>query len=46
MSDPKPITYEDGYRRLQEITEEVNQAEVSVIGWPICSQKVRGSIRP
>jgi len=30
MSDPKPITYEDGYRRLQEITEEVNQAEVSV----------------
>ena len=30
MSDPKPITYEDGYRRLQEITEEVNQAEVPV----------------
>ena len=30
MSDPKPITFEDGYRRLQEISEEVNQAEVSV----------------
>jgi exodeoxyribonuclease VII small subunit len=30
MSDPQPITFEDGYRRLQEITEKVNQAEVSV----------------
>lgn len=30
MSDPRPITFEDGYRRLQELTEEVNQAEVPV----------------
>jgi exodeoxyribonuclease VII small subunit len=30
MSDATPITFEDGYRRLQEIAEEVNQAEVPV----------------
>jgi exodeoxyribonuclease VII small subunit len=30
MSEPKTITFEDGYRRLQEIAEQVNQAEVPV----------------
>ena len=30
MTEPKPITFEAGYRRLQEIAEEVNQAEVPV----------------
>jgi exodeoxyribonuclease VII small subunit len=30
MTDATPITFEDGYRRLQEIAEEVNSTEVPV----------------
>ncbi len=30
MSEPTTITFEDGYRRLQEIAEQVNQTEVPV----------------
>lgn len=30
MTEPTPITFEKGYRRLQEIAEEVNRAEVPV----------------
>jgi exodeoxyribonuclease VII small subunit len=30
MSEPRPITFENGYRRLQEIAEQVNHGEVSV----------------
>jgi exodeoxyribonuclease VII small subunit len=30
MTEPKDITFEDGYRRLQEIAEQVNEAEVPV----------------
>jgi exodeoxyribonuclease VII small subunit len=30
MSEPKTITFEEGYRRLQEIAEEVNETEVPV----------------
>jgi exodeoxyribonuclease VII small subunit len=30
MSEPTEITFEEGYRRLQEIAEQVNQAEVPV----------------
>jgi exodeoxyribonuclease VII small subunit len=30
MSAPTPITFEDGYRRLQEIAEQVNEEEVPV----------------
>ena len=29
-TQPKPITFEDGYRRLQAIADEVNQTEVPV----------------
>jgi exodeoxyribonuclease VII small subunit len=30
MTDPTTITFEEGYRRLQEIAEEVNETEVPV----------------
>jgi exodeoxyribonuclease VII small subunit len=30
MTEPKTITFEKGYRRLQEIAEEVNETEVPV----------------
>jgi exodeoxyribonuclease VII small subunit len=30
MTEPTPITFESGYRRLQEIADEVNQSEVPV----------------
>jgi exodeoxyribonuclease VII small subunit len=30
MSEPTTITFEEGYRRLQEIAEEVNETEVPV----------------
>lgn len=30
MSEPTTITFEQGYRRLQEIADEVNQSEVPV----------------
>ena len=30
MTEPKAITFEKGYLRLQEIAEEVNRAEVPV----------------
>lgn len=30
MTEPTPITFEKGYRRLQEIADEVNQNEVPV----------------
>ncbi|HWB69279.1 MAG TPA: exodeoxyribonuclease VII small subunit [Solirubrobacterales bacterium] len=29
-SEPKAITFEEGYRRLQEIADEVNETEVPV----------------
>lgn len=30
MSEPTTITFEEGYRRLQEIADEVNQSEIPV----------------
>jgi exodeoxyribonuclease VII small subunit len=30
MSEPRTITFEQGYRRLQEIADEVNETEVPV----------------
>jgi exodeoxyribonuclease VII small subunit len=30
MTEPTPITFEKGYRRLQEIADEVNRTEVPV----------------
>jgi exodeoxyribonuclease VII small subunit len=30
MSEPRTITFEEGYRRLQEIADEVNETEVPV----------------
>jgi exodeoxyribonuclease VII small subunit len=30
MTDPTPITFEKGYRRLQEIADEVNRSEIPV----------------
>ena len=30
MSEPKSVTFENGYRRLQEISERVNSDEVPV----------------
>jgi exodeoxyribonuclease VII small subunit len=30
MSEPTTITFEEGYRRLQQIADEVNQSEIPV----------------
>jgi exodeoxyribonuclease VII small subunit len=30
MTEPTPITFEQGYRRLQQIADEVNQSEIPV----------------
>ena len=30
MNEPRTITFEEGYRRLQEIADEVNETEVPV----------------